>query len=112
MSRQQRHCDEPEDVESVSDAAEDWEDISLLDDTVVVHTNKIERALLEIKRGLINQPIRLLSRNIGVEMFRYNHLNVKIPFEKTRDLVQQTVAKNQTKIEELLRESYPLYPEE
>ena len=112
VSRPQRHCDEPEDGESVSDEAEDWEDISLLDDTVVIHTNKIERAWGENKRGLIYQPIHLLSRNIGVEMFMYNHLNVKIPFEKRRDLVLQTVAKHQTKIDELLRESYSVYPEE
>ena len=112
VSYQQRHHEEPDEAESVSDAAEDWEDLSLIDDSVVVHTNKIERAWREIKRGLVNQPIRILSRNIGVEMFRTNHLNVKIPFEKRRDLVLETVAKQQTKIQELLRESFPVYPEE
>ena len=112
VSHQQRRHEEPDEVASVSHAAEDWEDMSLIDDTVVVHTNKIERAWREIKRGLVNQPIRLLSRNIGVEMFRYNHLNVKIPFDKRRDLVLETVAKHQTQIQELLRESFPVYPHE
>ena len=77
VSHQQRRREARDEEESVSDAAEDWEEVSLFDDSVVVHTNKIERAWREIKRGLVNHPIRLLSRNIGVEMFRYNHFNVK-----------------------------------
>ena len=113
VSHQRRKVEEPqEDDQACSDDAEDFEDLTLIDDTIEVHTNKIERAWREIKRGLANQPIRLLSRNIGVEMFRYNHLNVKIPFKLRMDIILATIAKHQTKIEQLLRDSFPVYPEE
>ena len=111
VSHQRRVVEEVEE-EHASDDAEDFEDLTLIDDTIEVHTNKIERAWREIKRGLANQPIRLLSRNIGVEMFRYNHLNVKLPFKLRRDLVLSTIAKHQNEIEQLLRETFPVYPEE
>ena len=112
VSHQRRHVDEQEEEQPGSDDAEDDDDLTLIDDTIDVHTNKIERAWREIKRGLANQPIRLLSRNIGVEMFRYNNLNGKIPFGVRRDLIITTIAKHQAKIEQLLRESFPVYPEE
>ena len=113
VSHQRMQVEEPEDDHQAgSDDAEDFEDLTLIDDTVEVHTNKIERAWREIKRGLANQPIRLLSRNIGVEMFRYNHLNVKIPFKLRMDIILATIAKHQTNVEQLLRDSFPVYPEE
>ena len=99
-------------VEVLSDDAEDADDIELIDDTIVVHTNKIERSWREIKRGLSNQPISLLSRNIGVEMFRFNHLGTSIPFVEKRNIVLRTIAKHQEKIDKLLQSTFPVYPEE
>ena len=99
-------------VECVSDEAEDADDQVLVDDTIMVHTNKIERVWREVKRGLRDQPLRILSRNVGVEMYRYNHLNANIPFLRRRDIVISVVAKHQSKIQDLLRSQYPIYPEE
>lgn len=99
-------------VECGSDEAEDADDQVLLDDTIVVHTNKIERVWREVKRGLRDQPLRLLSRNVGVEMYRYNHLNANVPFAARRDIIINLVAKHQSKIQDLLRNQYPIYPEE
>ena len=103
-----------EDVEVIecgSDEAEDAEDQILVDDTIVVHTNKIERVWREVKRGLRDQPLRLLSRNVGVEMYRYNHLNAKIPFLTRRDIIINAIAKHQSKSEDLLRIEFPIYPQ-
>ena len=99
-------------VEGGSDEAEDAEDQVLVDDTIVVHTNRIERVWREVKRGLRDQPLRLLSRNVGVEMFRYNHLNANIPFLRRRDIIIDVVAKHQSQVEALLRSQFPIYPEE
>ena len=84
----------------------------LVVETVKVHTNKIERAWREVKRGLANQPLKLLSRNIGVEMFRDNHLGANVPFATKRDLIIATIGKHQTKVKELLRSYFPIDLEE
>ena len=111
MNRQ--HVEVVEEVplnELPSDIAEDAEDIILIDDTVDAHTNKIERCWREVKRGLLNQPLSLLSRNVIVEMFRYNHLGSDIPFRDKRDVVIRTVAKHQENVQKLLQDSFEIYP--
>ena len=45
-------------------------------------------------------------------MFRYNHLNVNIPFAERRKIVIQTLAKHQFRDAELLRSNYPVYDED
>ena len=77
-----------------------------------VHTQKVERSWREVKRELVNQHIDVLRRNIGVAMFRYNHLNVRIPFNERRKLVIQIVAKHQMRDGELLRSRYSIYDDE
>ena len=59
---------------------------------VDVHTQKVERTWREVKRELVNHHINVLRRNIGVAMFRYNHLNVNIPFNERRKIVIRTLA--------------------
>ena len=93
-----------------SDIAEDAEDIILIDDAVDAHTNKIERCWREVKRGLLNQPICLLARNVNVEMFRYNYLGSDIPFRDKRDIVVRTVGKHQEDVQKLLQDSFEIYP--
>ena len=77
-----------------------------------VHTQKVERSWREVKRELINQHIDVLRRNIGVAMYRYNHLNVRIPFNERRKAVIQVVAKHQMRVGELLRSRYSVYDDE
>ena len=42
-------------------------------------------------------------------MFRYNHLNVNIPFNERRKTVIRIVAKHQMRDGELLRTRYSIY---
>ena len=77
-----------------------------------VHTQKVERSWREVKRELVNQHIDVLRRNIGVAMYRYNHLNVRIPFNERRKAVVRVVAKHQMRVGELLRSRYPVYDDE
>ena len=66
--------EETEEVYLDTDVAEDAEDETLIDDTIIFHTNKIERVWREAKKGIRHQPLSLRRRNINVEVFRYNHL--------------------------------------
>ena len=68
---------------------------------IVVHTQKIERVWEEVKRGLFRQPLRLLKRNLNVEMFRYNKLKSQMTFSDRRKVVIQTAAKFQSEMEKL-----------
>ena len=94
------------------DIAEDADDITLVENTIDVHTNKIERAWREVKRGLWNQPLVLLRRNINVEMFRYNNLQASVPFSEKQRIVLSTIAKHQHKLDELKAQTFTIYPEE
>ena len=76
---------------------------------IVVHTKKIERVWEEVKRGLYKPPLRLLKRNLNVEMFRYNKLPSNLSFSDRRRIVIQTVAKYQNNLELLMVTNYPIY---
>ena len=76
---------------------------------IVVHTQKIERVWEEVKRGLYRQPLRLLKRNLNVEIFRFNKLRANMSFSERRKIVIQTVAKFQGEIEKLKVTNYPIY---
>ena len=86
--------EETEEVYLDTDVAEDAEDETLIDDTIIVHTNKIERVWREVKKGLRHQPLSLLRRNINVEMFRYNHLQEHKYFSERRRVVLSVIAKH------------------
>ena len=83
------------------DAFEDEGDFE--EEMIDVHTQKIERAWREVKRGLGIQHLNVLRRNLGVEMFRYNHLNNSVPFNEMRKIVIHLVAKHKTNVDALLR---------
>ena len=95
-----------------SDFAEDADDETLIDDTIIIHTNRIERIWREVKRGLRGQPLSVLRRNINVEMFRYNCLRETMSFSERRRVVLSVLAKHQSKVEELKRESFSIYPDQ
>ena len=89
---------EQEEREAIEIAVREFEeggdDDTIQEGTVViqekkqrVHTQKVERSWREVKRELVNQHIDVLRRNIGVAMYRYNHLNVRIPFNEKRKAV-------------------------
>ena len=77
-----------------------------------VHTQLVERSWREVKRELVNQHIDVLQRNVGVAMYRYNHLNVSIPFNERRKDVVRVVAKHQMRVGELMRTKYAVYDDE
>ena len=56
-SEPEEESDETEEVFLNTDVAEDAEDETLIDDTIIVHTNKIERVWREAKSGLRHQPL-------------------------------------------------------
>ena len=60
---------------------------------VLANTQKMERAWREVKRGLENQPLRLLRRNLNVEMFRFNSLPQSLSFEERRGVVLRVVGR-------------------
>ena len=95
-----------------TDFAEDADDETLIDDTLIVHTNRIERIWREVKRGLRGQPLCVLNRNINVEMFRYNYLRETTSLSERRRVVLSVLAKHQSKVEELKRESFSIYPDQ
>ena len=99
------------DFEEAGDDAMD-DDETIVEKLVDVNTQKIERTWREVKRDLTNQHINVLRRNVGVAMFRYNHLNVNIPFAERRIIVIGTLAKHQFRVAELLRPNYPVYDED
>ena len=76
---------------------------------IVMHTQKIERVWQEVKPGLYRQPLRLLERNLNVEMFRFNKLRTNTPFSERRKIVIQAVAKYQHVPELLMVTNYPIY---
>ena len=111
-SEPEEESDETEEVFLDTDVAEDAEDETLIDDTIIVHTNKIERVLREVKRGLRHQPLSLLRRNINVEMFRYNHLKERKSFSERRKIVLSIIAKHQSNIEMLNKQEFSIYSDE
>ena len=58
---------------------------------------------------MYRQPLRLLKRNLNVEMFRYNRLSSIISFSGRRKIVIQTVAKYQNDLELLMVSNFPIY---
>ena len=84
----------------------------VIDKPEVVHTQRIERSWREVKRELVNQHLDVLRRNIGVAMFRFNHLKVSLPFAERRKIVIRAVAKHQTQVEELMRFRFSIYDED
>ena len=105
--------EEREAIRMVVTESEEAEDDAIDEEGIVeeilvfVHTQKIERTWREVKRELVNQHISVLRRNVGVAIFRYNHLNINIPFNERRKTVIKTVAKHQLRDGELLRSRYP-----
>ena len=73
-------------VNEFDDAGDDaMDDDGVVDEKMVdVSTQKIERSWRKGKGDLVNQHVSVLRRNIGVEMFRFNHLFVNIPFNERR----------------------------
>ena len=98
-----------EEIQQEGDEAEDGEDDVLDedDDERTVHTNKIERVWREVKRGLVGSRIRLLARNLNVELFRYNTLR-SWAFPDQRDKVLEVIGKHQEDIAGLTRTEFPL----
>ena len=94
-SEPEEESDETEEVFLDTDVAEDAEDETHIDDTIIVHTNKNKRVWREVKRGLRHQPLSLLHRNINVEMFRYNHLQEHKSFSERRKIALSVIAKHQ-----------------
>ena len=88
------------------------EDVVIEEPTIDVHAQKIERVWREVKREFVYQHISVLRRNVGVAMFRYNHLNVRIPFSERRKIVLRVLAKHQFRDGELLRQMFPVYEED
>ena len=95
-----------------TDFAEDANDETLIDDTLIVHINRIERIWREVKRGLRGQPLCVLSRNINVEMLRYNYLGETTSFSERRRIVLSVLTKHQSKVDELKKESFSIYPDQ
>ena len=100
-------------VNEFEDAGDDaFEDEGVIQQPMVsINTQKIERSWREVKRDLTKQHISVPRRKIGVAMYRYNHLNVGIPFEERR-IVIKAVANNQMSHGELLRNGFPVYEDE
>ena len=84
----------------------------VIDKKEFVHTQRIERSWREVKRDLVNQHLDVLRRNIGVAMFRFNHLKVSVSFNERRKIVIGAVAKHQTQVEEILRFRYSINDED
>ena len=84
----------------------------VIDRQEIVHTQRIERSWREVKRELVNLHIDVLRRNIGVAMFRFNHLKVNVPFTERRKIVIRAVAKHQDQVEELMRFRYSIDDDE
>ena len=101
-------------VNEFEDAGDDaFEDEGVVEQPMVsVNTQKIERSWREVKRDLTNQHISVPRRNVGVAMYRYNHLNVRIPFEERRKIVIKAVAENKMRHGELLRKAFPVNEDE
>ena len=95
-----------EDVLLDADFAEDADDETLIDDTIIIHTNRIERIWRDVKRGLRGQPLSVLRRNVNVEIFRYNFLRETLSFSERRRIVLSVLAKHQSEVEELKREVF------
>ena len=104
--------DETEEVFLDTDVPEDADDETLIDHTIIVHTNKIERVWREVKRGLWHQPLSLLRRNINVEMFRYNHLQERQSFSERRKVVLSVIAKHESNVEMLNTKRFSIYSDE
>ena len=75
-----------------------------------VHTNKIKRVWLEVKRGLKGQPLFLLRRNLNAELFRYNYLRRASSLNAKRETILSTIAKHQTNLIGLKQERIELFP--
>ena len=104
-----RHvADEMRRIEEQADDGEDCEDLEL-GRMVEVHTQRIERAWREVKRGLSGQPLHLLRRNLNVELIRFNSLSQDIPFEQRRDTVLRIVGKHQSKVDQLKVKAFTVY---
>ena len=101
-------------VNDFEDAGDDaFEDEGVVEQPMVsVNTQKIERSWREVKRELTNQHISVLRRNVGVAIYRYNHLNVRIPLVERREMVIRAVAKHQMRLGELTRQRFPVYVDE
>ena len=84
----------------------------VIDKKEVVHTQRIERSWREVKQDLVNQHLDVLRRNIGVAMFRFNHLKVSVPFNERRKIVIRAVARHQTQVEELMRFRFSIYDDD
>ena len=77
---------------------------------VKVHTNKIERVWLEVKRGLKGQPLYLLRRNLNAELFRYNYLKRAASMDAKREIILRTIARHQTNLVGLRHQRFVLFP--
>ena len=104
--------EETEEVFLDTDVAEDAEDETLIDDTIIVHTNKIERVWREVKKGLRHQPLSLLRRNTNIEMFPNNHLQDHKSCSERRRVVLSVIAKHQSNIEMLNTQTFSIYSDE
>ena len=99
----QEHMFDDDDVaEEADELGHEW--------TVKVHTNKIERAWLEVKSGLGGQPICLMRRNVNVEFWRYNNLRGVMNMNLRRERVLRTIARHQTNLVGLKQQSFELFP--
>ena len=58
---------------------------------------------------MYRQPLRLLKRNLNVEVFRFNRLKADIPISEERKIVIQVVAKYQHVPEMLMVTNYPIF---
>ena len=97
-------------IEAEDDAVDETR--LVIDKQEIVHTQRIERSWREVKRELVNQHLDVLRRNIGVAMYRFNHLKVSVPFTERRKIVIRAVAKHQHQVEELMRFRYSIYDDE
>ena len=73
---------------------------------VKVHTNKIERVWLEVKRGLKGQLLYLLRRNLNAELLRCNYLRRSSSLNDKREKILRTIAKHQTNLVGLKQERF------
>ena len=60
-----------------------------------------ERTWRAIKRGLSHQTLTLLRRNLNVEMFQFNNLQVNMSLVEKRETVLQVIGKRHAKIKEM-----------
>ena len=102
MEAQERMFDDDDIAEEAVEEGREW--------TVKVHTNKIERVWLEVKRGLKGQPLYLLRRNVNVELFRYNFLRRASSMNEKREMIPRTIARHQTNIVGLRQQRFELFP--